>query len=316
MNLTSANLDAIFYGYNMTWQAALTQMKVFWDQFATKVPSGGREERYAWEDRPPKMVEWIGERVAKNVSARGYSLINRDFEQTLKLKRNSVLDDQYGLLGSTTVPMMAANAAKWPDQQMVDILQNGHLTTKVRYQAYDGQPFFNGSHPINMDDSGAGTYSNYFTSTALNAANFNSTRATMMAYTGADGAPIGVMPNLLMVPPALEATGRQILQATFIAPAAAIGMNAASVQQSNVLTGMANILVNPYLAGQDTTWYLLDTTQVVRPFLFQLRQTPQFVYRNRPDDSNVFYKKEFIFGADARAGFGYSFPYFAAKGVA
>lgn len=57
--------------------------------------------------------------------------------------------------------------------------------------------------------------------------------------------------------------------------------------------------------GSSTPWYLLDTTRVVKPFLFQLRQGPQLVRQDRPDDEQVFMRKKFRYGVDYRAVAGY-----------
>ncbi|MBI4797037.1 MAG: Mu-like prophage major head subunit gpT family protein [Deltaproteobacteria bacterium] len=77
----------------------------------------------------------------------------------------------------------------------------------------------------------------------LDLANYAAARAAMMTLKNADGRPLGVRPNLLVVPPALEATAREILHSQFvIADAAAGGM------KSNVWQNSANLLVAPELA--------------------------------------------------------------------
>ncbi|MBM4285841.1 MAG: hypothetical protein FJ128_11435 [Deltaproteobacteria bacterium] len=68
-------------------------------------------------------------------------------------------------------------------------------------------------------------------------------RAAMMSLKNAEGRPLRVRPSLLVVPPALEAAAREILQAQFI-----VGDGGASMQ-SNVWQGSANLLVAPELAG-------------------------------------------------------------------
>lgn len=61
-----------------------------------------------------------------------------------------------------------------------------------------------------------------------------------------------------------------------------------------------------YQAGASTPWFMLDTTKPIKPFVFQDRQKAQFVAKTKVDDDNVFMRKEFIYGVDARcaAGFG------------
>ena len=315
MNLTPANLDAIYYGFLTTFQPAYLNQPTYYQQFSQTVPSTGRENRYAWMDRLPRMREWLGERQLTNVALRGYSLVNRDWELTDELDRNTVLDDQYGIFASMNIPMMAMQAKLWPDQLLVDILQNGENgASNPIYQAWDGLSFFSTAHLTNFDNSASATYSNLFSGGGAFSANyFQTNRATMINYVGADARPIGVYPNLVIAPAQIEVNVKQVLNQTFIAPATAVGMNAANTVQGNPLVGMADALIHPYLASDASSWYLLDVKQAVKPTIFQLRQAPLFVLKNKPDDSNLFYRKKFVFGVDSRGAAGYTLPYFMAK---
>ncbi len=138
----------------------------------------------------------------------------------------------------------------------------------------------------------------------------------MRGWLGANGQPIGVIPDLLQVPPLLEVHAKQINQAGFTAPAVATGQNAAAAQQTNVLAGLSNVFVNPYLAGTDTTWYLQDTTTVgamLKAFIFQQRQAPTYVMRTSPTDPSVFDRRMYLHGIDARGNAGVTFPFLAFK---
>lgn len=77
----------------------------------------------------------------------------------------------------------------------------------------------------------------------LDPLNYASARANMMSLKNAEGRPLGVRPNLLVVPPSLEATAREILQAQFI-----VGDATAGGLKSNIWQGSANMLVVPELA--------------------------------------------------------------------
>ena len=50
-----------------------------------EVPSETRDETYACLGAVPSMREWIGEREAKNLSAYGYTIKNKDFELTVSV---------------------------------------------------------------------------------------------------------------------------------------------------------------------------------------------------------------------------------------
>ena len=59
--------------------------------------------------------------------------------------------------------------------------------------------------------------------------------------------------------------------------------------------------------GSGTPWFLLDTSGVVKPIIFQERQKPQFVHKDRPEDDNSFFNKEFVYGSESRCAVGYGF---------
>lgn len=67
--------------------------------------------------------------------------------------------------------------------------------------------------------------------------------------------------------------------------------------------------------GVGPTWYLLDTTRVVRPLIYQERMPYRMVALDKPDDWNVFNRKEYIYGVEGRsnAGFGLWQLAFASK---
>lgn len=71
----------------------------------------------------------------------------------------------------------------------------------------------------------------------LNAANYAAARAAMQSFKGDYGRPLGVMPNLLIVPPALESAGRKL-----------VNSENASGGETNEWKGTAELLVVPWLA--------------------------------------------------------------------
>ncbi len=59
--------------------------------------------------------------------------------------------------------------------------------------------------------------------------------------------------------------------------------------------------------GAGTPWFLLCTQRALKPLIWQRRKPFQFVAKDRVDDDNVFYQKEFHYGVDGRANGGYGF---------
>lgn len=310
MLLTPANLAFVFYGLDTRFKQGLQKAEPWSEKIATTVPSTTEENRYAWVGAIPKMREWIGERQLRNLEARGYVLPNKDYEASLEIPRNKIEDDQFGIYGNSAEGLGWA-AKVWPDDLVIAALKAG--TTAL---CFDGQPFFNASHPVKFGDSSMGTFSNNLTGTALTAPNFAAARAAMMAYKDENGDALRINPRLLVVPPALEATARQILQAENIAPAGAFGQNAAGGFQTNVMKGTADLHVAQELAGQDTTWYLMDVSKPIKPLVFQKRKDPQFASLTDPTAENVFKRKTFIYGVDARGNAGYTLPHLCLRAIA
>ena len=84
--------------------------------------------------------EWIGDRHIHNLAAHGYTIENKDFEQTVAVGRNDIEDDQYGVFG----PLMAdmgRDAGEFPDKLIFDLMNQGFTTP-----CYDGQYFFSPAH--------------------------------------------------------------------------------------------------------------------------------------------------------------------------
>lgn len=314
MDVTPANLSALRTLYSQIFQEEFLKQEINWNKLCTMVSSKSGSETYVWMDRIPQLRKWVGDRLIRNAELLDYELTNLPFELTEELDKHRIEDNKINAF-EPTVRMMAEQAKKWPDTLLFapsGAASPGAMANGQNVITYDGVGFFATNHPVSVSNAALGTQRNYYASGfALTGANYNSARSGMRALKGADNLPLGVSPNLLVVPPALEATAIQILKDQWIAPAAAIGMNAASVVQGNPFVGTADILVVPDLGGDDTTWYLLDTRGAVKPFLFQLRQAANFVMKTRPDDPTVFSRHAFQYGVDVRGNVGYG-PWFKA----
>lgn len=60
--------------------------------------------------------------------------------------------------------------------------------------------------------------------------------------------------------------------------------------------------------GAGTAWFLLDTSRMLKPLIKQVRRDfGQIVAKDKETDDNVFDRKEFVYGVDARMNFGYGF---------
>lgn len=57
--------------------------------------------------------------------------------------------------------------------------------------------------------------------------------------------------------------------------------------------------------GSGTPWFLIDTSRVIRPLILQKRKPYNFVQMDGEKDENVFMRKEYLYGVDARLNVGF-----------
>jgi phage major head subunit gpT-like protein len=298
VRITNQTLQTLRTDFQTQFQTAYDAAVPRWDMVASRLGSSTGQNTYGFALKTIKMREWLGERVLQNLAETQWTIANRDFEGTVAVDRNDILDDNLGIY-NVDFSTLGQAARMYPDNLVFDLFRNGQANL-----CFDGQFFFDTDHPVSLVDPSLGVYVNYATGRALTVPNYEATRAEMMAYRGDDGEPLEVMPNLLVVPPQLEGVARRLLNADLVASG-----------DTNVWKGSADLLVVPKLASQPTAWYLLDVTRPIKPFLFQERQAPVFVAKDNPEDDNVFFLKQFVYGADARGNSGYTLPFLAYKAV-
>ncbi|MFZ1325946.1 MAG: Mu-like prophage major head subunit gpT family protein [Candidatus Contendobacter sp.] len=64
--------------------------------------------------------------------------------------------------------------------------------------------------------------------------------------------------------------------------------------------------VSNFGGGTGTAWYLIDTSKAVKPIIFQKVKDYAFVALDRETDDPVFWRGEYIYGADAFLNVGYA----------
>ena len=283
MIINSQNLRGIFIGFNTLFNKALEEVQPLYTKVATVTPSTTDSETYAWLGDVPGMREWIGDREIQNLTAADYTIKNKDFELTVGVPRNAIEDDKIGVY-NPSVQMLGQSAAIHPDELIFSLLKDG-FTAKC----YDGLPFFSSAHKIGEKDvSNKGT-------AKLSLESYTAARAAMMSLTNSKGRPLNLVPNLLVVPPALEGMARTITKSEFINGS------------TNTMKDTAEPLTVPALAGKDTAWYLLCTVRPIRPLIYQERKKAKFVSMTNETDPNVFFRKEYIYGVDSRGNAGFGF---------
>lgn len=286
MTIVSSDMgDLLEQGAKTLFYKAYESIPVNYPNIVTEVPSSGPKEDYSWLGALPTMQEWKDERIPRGLTEHDFTISNKDWEVTIAVDRNVIEDDQYGQI-KVRIEAMAQEAHRHIDQLVFELLTGGFAN-----KCYDGKSFFATNHK----EGDSGTQSNKG-SDALSATSFGTARAAMMKFKDEKGRVMGVAPDTLIVPPALEETARQILNGDYYP-------ETGYEHIANPWKGSAGLIISPYLEDDDD-WFLLSTTNAVRPVILQMRRDVTF-NRLEGDSEGGFLRKRYLYGADARYNVGY-----------
>jgi phage major head subunit gpT-like protein len=290
MLVNKASIAAVFLTLKTTFNNAFDAAPSQWSQTAMLVPSGSGQNDYTWLSMFPKMRKWIGDKVIKALEAFKYTVVNDDWEATVEVDRNDIEDDNLGIY-APQAQMAGYSARQLPDEIVAELKNNAFANL-----CYDGQFFYDDDHSVaGASVSNLGTAALSAATAALAAASYGVARTKIMSVTDDEGRPLALIPDLLEVPPALEITGKRLVE-----------MDRLTDDSPNPYKGTARLLVNPRLTST-TAWFLHCTSMPVKPFVYQERKAPVFVEQTDAETDNVFMRKKFRFGAEARAAGGYAF---------
>ncbi|WP_435100823.1 Mu-like prophage major head subunit gpT family protein [Arhodomonas sp. AD133] len=295
MLVNKSNLQAVFQNLKTTFNKAFEAAESQWQRTAMRVPSGSSQNDYSWLGRFPRMRRWIGDKVIKALEAFSYTVVNEDWEATVSVRSNDIEDDNLGIY-SPMAQDAGHSSKQLPDEIVAELKNNAFTNT-----CYDGQYFYDTDHPVGDGQGDTKSVSNKGTAVLSNATladaqgSYGAARTAIMSFTDDEGRPLGLMPDTLEVPPALEHVGRMLVEADKLAD-----------DTPNPYKGTAKLLVNPRLTS-DTAWFLHVTSRPVKPFVYQERKAPVFVQQTDMNADDVFSRGEYKFGAEARAAGGYAF---------
>lgn len=310
MQLTPSLLQAFFTALDVQYQKGYQKRRTYWQDYAWLSPSGTENKTYSWLAELPGMREWIGEKQVKNLSARAFQIVNKNWENTFGVDRNKIEDDEAGIYSQSAL-LQGDVVARWPDDLVTASLIAGTTTL-----GYDGSYYFSNNHPVDVDDATQGTYSNLLTSTPLNQANYAAAKAAMRSFKGESGKPLQVLPTMMMVGPSLEQTALEVTKAqniTRIVQNVAGTENVAAAAPTNVYYGDVQLVVNERLVDDTANaWYIFSTDRI-KPFIFQQRKAPTRVQIIDPTNPLVFNQRQYAYSVEARGAAGFGLPFLSIK---
>jgi len=291
--VNKAALDGLARNIKTSFQKAFDGVTGTWQETTMLVTSTGSENDYKWLTGWKGMKKWIGDKVINSLKSFNYVVANEDYEETIEVDRNDIED---GNLGGYSVQAAATgeSAALLYDDLDAEV-KNGAFTNPC----YDGQFFYDTDHPVEDADGNTVSVSNKITTVLSNAtlatadASYGAARQAIMGFTRDGGKKLGLMPDVLEVPPALETVGRMLLENEKLAD-----------DTPNPYRGTAKLKVNPLLVST-TAWFLHVTNRQVKPFVIQERKKPVFVSMTSDDSESVFMRRKFLYSVEARAAGAY-----------
>lgn len=147
MILNKLNLAMLTQAFRASFQAGLASAKPRWSSVAMRIPSTTSENVYSWLGETFTIREWLGERQYQNLVQEGFTIKNKSYEGTIRVKATDIKDDQYGQYGMRFQHMGNATALH-PDELTFKLLKDG-----FNQVCFDGQYFFDTDHPVGKPGS-------------------------------------------------------------------------------------------------------------------------------------------------------------------
>lgn len=262
--------------------------------------NSGRVEQvvHRWMQGLQLPREFIGDRFIQNLNTNGFSVLNKEWEDTLGIPRRDIERDQFGIY-EPMMSEMAATAKIHRDSLGANKLSTA-LATPASALAYDGQNFF-GTHDTTTGRAVAFTN---LTNVRLNEPSLsaaitsirNRRNFTGLPFRGAQGA------LKLLIHPSNELTAAKLAnQAYFPTTQPGSGASSAASQAAageNILKGMFTYEIEEFLLTPDE-WYLYLDHPIYRPIIFQLEQEVELMAPPQFFNAEWSSKDQFVFGTRA-----------------
>ncbi len=280
----SENYMAAVAGFSVLFQDGLEGAGGLWPRIAMRVPSNSDTENYDWIGDLPLVREWTCDRVLKTLVAQHMSLVNKEYENSITIKRTNIEDDKLGML-MLKIRMMGAQHAKKKDALVFDFLTAGAFS--AANAGYDGVSLINANHPNEV----GGTQTNTAGAAALASAAYEAAIEQMELLTDDYGDPLGIRPNLLVTGPQNRQAAKEIVKQERLASG-----------ESNTNYGTTEMLISPRITG--THWFLIDTSQMVMPVVMQDRLAPEMEDPSLASAESLFMRGEYRYGGRMRMAVG------------
>ena len=245
--------------------------------------------------------ELTDERQIANLNNKGFTVTNKLWEKTVGIPRVDLERDQYGIY-DPEIQRLGQYSMLHRDQLCFGLLSDALAAgTRASYVAYDGIAFF-GTH-----NTGVVAYTNYTSGggSVLSESTLSTAIVSLRNRRDLAGAPLAAAQEkpLLVVPPALELTAKKLANQAWyptVAPGASATQSSSNYAAAgeNVLQGMFDVLVSPYLKTS-TEWHLMINKDVYKPVIFQLEQELEMLTPPQFFNEDFTKRDQFVVGTRA-----------------
>jgi phage major head subunit gpT-like protein len=290
----ASDLEAVKIGFRAAVLQAVVGDPDPMMALAMESPSTHATESYKWLGDLPQMEEWKGDRVMSMLEAFSWSIKNKPWQATLRVKNTDILDDNLGLL-PTHIAGMGDEARLQPALLVAKLILNGFDGEDASIGdglAFDGAFFFDTSHA---------TGSNKLT-LPFSGDNLKTAVTMLRKQKRFDGRNLNARPTHVIVGIDDEYALEKVLSSDLLAN------TAGTATESNTQRGKFKPVVSP--AIENGEWFVADLSSAVRPVIYQNREgvTTNTVGGRAGDGSSDFVGfmyDETWFSAEARNNVGY-----------
>src|SRR5260370_15685836 len=167
MEISAANLTELLTGCGVVFQRGSERPPSYYDQITSVLRSASRKTPYPWLGRTTKFREWLGGRVVQALETHAYTIVNKNFEDTVAIDRNDIEDDTYGAY-EPVIEQLGWDTKVHPDMLLFAMIKDA-IANPNNVVGFHRVPFFSATHPVglmgqagtsaaNLNATGSGPY--------------------------------------------------------------------------------------------------------------------------------------------------------------
>jgi phage major head subunit gpT-like protein len=275
-----------------------------WQQMAIRMESEGEQNTYEWFGTVPQMQDVSHDVVSlRGLDEYNFSITNKEYQAAIEVSRMALERDRLNLV-TPRIQQLAGEAARHPGKLIFDLFEDNP-------DAYDETAFFANTRTLGDSDNIDNLLSGTGTTVTQLQTDLASARAAMRLFQDDRARPMNLIPNVIVVPPALE---QKMWQALNVQQAGRQQNAPIPATTDGVLNGAGYALItNPYLS-ETNDWYMLHVGgPAMRPFIWQVEKQPVLESDTNPNDRENILKRKYLYSVYGRYNVGVTDPRLAVK---